>query len=627
MDKEKEKCAVLLVRVSTLGQDFDPQTDDLRAYAESLGYNQFHIIATKESGLVSHDNRHGSNELCQFIDDNPEYTAVFCTEMSRLGRKQSSLSALKEYFEHKKIKFFLRDSNYRYSREDPASEFLFMLYGYFAESEMKAKQDRFSRARKYYAANGYVVSGKRLFGYERVGEVGERKKYREHSTEADIVRTIFNWYLHGIDVTTKNPSIKQITLECIRRGYPEYTHSKRNVNKLLKEAAYTGYKITNNKRKLPEHSVTPENKGYAISSMEIRYPKIISDDVFNAVQEKLKSKNLNADKSRKHITILSKTIVCPECNKYYEGQYRSIGVGDKSFYRCSGAKYVFPCKNKQTISMPLLDNAVWSLIKLDLPMLAQEIEKTNPDKILAELELEKNELEKRKLLLQKNALMEKKKMDIQQRYKNTGLADLDSFEKIISRISKEIDQIEQRLIKIQELLTLHRNQLPVSVEDFVSKNIDKIQSNKEMVRQYVRIFVNEIYLVYHDRDISIVRIHFNQFTPPFKIITQTPRQHISRIEKILDKYTFLFIDKRNTRDIRLLKSTFFFEVKGNKRNIVEFGTPQNEEMSFPRRRGKIGIKKIFDLDMRNGFSVDDDPKLFRVFYSVPLSKLDFSLTH
>jgi hypothetical protein len=35
----------------------------------------------------------------------------------------------------------------------------------------------------------------------------------------------------------KNPSIKAISLECIKLGYHKYTHSKRNVNKLLKEAA------------------------------------------------------------------------------------------------------------------------------------------------------------------------------------------------------------------------------------------------------------------------------------------------------------------------------------------------------------------------------------------------------
>jgi hypothetical protein len=66
--------------------------------------------------------------------------------------------------------------------------------------------------------------------------------------QATIVRTIFNWYINGLN-NVKNPSIKAISLECIKLGYHKYTHSKRNVNKLLKEAAYTGFKTTNNKKK------------------------------------------------------------------------------------------------------------------------------------------------------------------------------------------------------------------------------------------------------------------------------------------------------------------------------------------------------------------------------------------
>jgi hypothetical protein len=68
--------------------------------------------------------------------------------------------------------------------------------------------------------------------------------------QATIVRTIFNWYINGLN-NVKNPSIKAISLECIKLGYHKYTHSK-NVNKLLKEAAYTGFKTTNNKRKNPK---------------------------------------------------------------------------------------------------------------------------------------------------------------------------------------------------------------------------------------------------------------------------------------------------------------------------------------------------------------------------------------
>ena len=633
MSLKNKEYAVLVCRVSTLGQDYDPQLDDLKNFAESKGYTDFHVIATKESGLVSHSNRIGTNDLFEWIEKNPDYKAVFCTEMSRLGRRLSSLVVIRDWFESKQIKFFLKDSNFFYDPEDSKSQFLFLLYGEFADSEMKAKQLRFSRAKKHYAAQGYAVSGKRLFGYERFNVDEKKKKYREHPLEAEIVRTIFNWYINGIENFVANPSIKQITLECFRRGYPTYTHSKRNVNKLLKEAAYTGFKTTNNKRKLPEHLVTSQNKGYAISSMDIRYPPLITETLFQEVQDKLKSKNLNADKSRKHTTILSKLIVCPECNKYYEGQYRSVDGLDKSFYRCTKAKYVFPCSNKQTISMSLIDSAVWSLIKTDLPMLAKEIKKINPDLISINLSFEKVELEKKKQQLKTKAELENKRIDILMRNSNIGIDNFDTYEKSINKISKEIQTIDERLVQIQQLLNLHRNNTASSLDKFITNNLDKIQKDRNQLRQYVQTFIKDLSLIYHDSNFSIIKVRFKRFSDPritkYKTISMrsminnnqefseikdtlnktldslnVPKnnnnQFVIRRDEELEETTFLLIDKRVTRQIQIFKSTFLIRVKGD---IMEFAAR------------KMKIKKLFELLKEGSTIVTLDKLIQPVFFT------------
>ena len=57
-------CAILLVRVSTMEQDYDPQIDDLKKYANSRGYTKLKIIETKESGLV-----HISQLKAGFVSD------------------------------------------------------------------------------------------------------------------------------------------------------------------------------------------------------------------------------------------------------------------------------------------------------------------------------------------------------------------------------------------------------------------------------------------------------------------------------------------------------------------------------------------------------------------------------
>lgn len=87
----ENNCAILLVRVSTNIQDYEPQIDDLRKFAKSRGYTKTHIIETKESGLVDLDKKVGTNSLFFFIKEHPEYKVVFSTEISRLGRRQSVL--------------------------------------------------------------------------------------------------------------------------------------------------------------------------------------------------------------------------------------------------------------------------------------------------------------------------------------------------------------------------------------------------------------------------------------------------------------------------------------------------------------------------------------------------------
>ena len=43
----KDKFAILLVRVSTFSQDYEPQIKDLKKYASERGYTKFKIIETK----------------------------------------------------------------------------------------------------------------------------------------------------------------------------------------------------------------------------------------------------------------------------------------------------------------------------------------------------------------------------------------------------------------------------------------------------------------------------------------------------------------------------------------------------------------------------------------------------
>ena len=159
MGKQKSRennCAIIIARTSTYGQNIEPQLDELIEYAKNMGYNNLHLIETKESGLMSIEDKIGTNELVQYISENPEYNTVFCTELSRLGRRQSVLMVLKEYFIKNSIQFFIKDRNWSLFDSNMLvtedADFLFSVYGYFSESEIRNKKERLNmenRLNKY----------------------------------------------------------------------------------------------------------------------------------------------------------------------------------------------------------------------------------------------------------------------------------------------------------------------------------------------------------------------------------------------------------------------------------------------------------------------------------------------
>ncbi|HZK68948.1 MAG TPA: recombinase family protein, partial [Paludibacter sp.] len=372
---------IILTRVSTQSQSFEGQNLDLKIYAKSLGFTNVTIISTKESGFKIFDNKEGFGLVLEHLKENPNCKTILVTELSRIGRNRLIITKIEYYLRENKINLIVKDTNLRLfddkGKLNESSSIIFAIYASMAESEMTQKKERFSRAKRKFFSEGVSITGSVLFGYNRVLDTEINKNiYQINPEKAEQIKTIFQWYISGIDGDTSKSSISLITLECIKKGFDNYLHSKRNVNKCLKEEAYTGQKTTNNKMKNPEfweYGNKTANRYINANQMIIKYPVILSNEVFKSVQMKLKERNSATDKS-KHTTILSKMVVCPECNHYFRGEYL-IKKGDiKHFYRCSHSKSIVnPCTNKSTISMLQLDSVIWSFVKQNVSELVDKI--------------------------------------------------------------------------------------------------------------------------------------------------------------------------------------------------------------------------------------------------------------
>jgi site-specific DNA recombinase len=547
-----KKHAILLVRVSVDTQFYESQIYDLENYAKNNGYSEFKVFASKETGFADFENKIGTNEMFKFIDENPEYNCIFITELSRIGRRQTILHQVKDILVRKKIQLFVKDSDYKLFNEDfkitPQGEVMFTLYGLFAEQEMKQKFERFSRKKRELMKDGYSISGKVLFGYKR--ELDNEKKKNKlvlHEDNAQIVKNIFNWYLYGIEAVHKNPSIKRISIHCIKEGYPKYTHSKRNVNKLLKEEAYIGFKITNNKRKNPKYGINNiENETpYIVSNFEIKYKPIIDKETFDLVQLKLKSNIINGDKETKYVTILSKLILCPSCGRKLAANYRNrLGVSNNS-YRCTSRGDNNVCYNTKSLSMNLIDSSVWSLIKSDLVNLSKKINEINPNIELKAIENQLINLQNKIEEIESDEKLNYTRLNNIKRNKNLNLLEYESniFNEL-NNLDKEKTKILNEILKLESSKSLIDSRIK-DLETIINQNLPNIESSKELLKKYINSFVEVIKIIRQDKRFTVLEVFLKDLS-----ISELYEKS-TLFSPITKQSYFLIIDKKVTRDIKL----------------------------------------------------------------------------
>ena len=290
--------AILLSRVSTAEQhlrDGSSQIDALEGWANNNGYTELYPLDTTESGFLELDARDGWNRIFQFLKEHTDYKTIIATEISRLARDEEVLAYVKKYLINNQIQLGIKSLNFWLLNPDGSptlsAELLFAIYGTMAHFEMIDNRWRKEQQLRKYRKDGYSIGGKRLFGYDVAIDTTYAKRpkkyYVKNEKEAEDILTVFNWYAYGIPGTHHQTSVLDITKECISLGMSEYLHSKRNVNKLLKEEAYTGSKKTKNRKKNPDYFIYHKKdapKYVKANSYLCKYPVIVEQELFDRVQ-------------------------------------------------------------------------------------------------------------------------------------------------------------------------------------------------------------------------------------------------------------------------------------------------------------------------------------------------------
>lgn len=527
---------ILVARVSTpeqvLEEGASPQMEALRKYATSLKkYKKFKEINSVESGFLETDSKLGWNLVTDWIEKHPNYRTIICVEMSRLSRRKKVLFTIQDYLIKNKIQLIIKDIDFqllnKYGEVDLGKDIIFSLYASLAESEMRQKNERKKNALLVYRKKGVSIGGKKLFGYKREkadGEYGEKgkKKYVEDPIQAEQVRQVFNWYAYGIDNDLTKTSTATITIACRERGYDKYLHSKRNVQNLLRNEAYTGFKITHNKIRNKEHfnyHIEGAPKYVDGTSFECMYPRIIEDVVFQLVKERLEIENSHnekgtdgqtRDKSSRHVNILAKILRCRFCGRYFLADYRTDKNGLPKFtYRDGGArgyKELRKCEHAQTVSMKMIDAAIWAFVKGMVSDITTKQREAKSENNIRKVEKEIESLQKGY-------------SDIDIRLKTANIVfersaklrnDFDEAEKEydakIKIIGKEKKQLDKEIASKMRQLEFLKNSSNENLEDAIASNIDLIESSKAEVSKYVHLLVKEAIMLENNMPYTVLQI-------------------------------------------------------------------------------------------------------------------------
>ena len=498
-----KKC-LLLTRVSTKYQDFTPQEEDLKKYANDLGYEVAGIISTKESGFRTIEKKEGFSQVKEFFASHPDCRTLIITELSRLSRYDDVLIHCKTYFKEHKIQLIVKDINFHLFDENGnynySSDTTFNLFATIASSEMQQKKDRFLRAKTALREEGYVVGGRPLYGYRIVEVAGKRKTLEIVEEQAEQIRQVFQMYLDG-------KSIHKVKVECIAKGFDTYFHASTNIQKCLRESAYIGTKTTNNKRKNYQYYELGKSDvdEYVTSSYTYNnYPQIVDVDVFNKVQELLT--NNCPEKSSKHISILAQKLYVAECDCSLIAE-----VKKHPDYACKRVcKFNNACgKKRYALSMNIVDSIVWQYLKENVELIEQEQLRNLNNESIANLQQEIANIEI------KVAEKEKEQAKEVNLYRIEAIT-LTELESRVSVIKKDIGSFKSAIKNKEAEIETIKDFLANHLNESVSEMILSAEGNKAEMKKYVNRFIRKI--VVHLSD------HFHT------ILEVMPKKHIGTIK-------------------------------------------------------------------------------------------------
>lgn len=188
------KKVVIFARVSTNGQDYERQVNELTTLSERNNWIVASVFCEKVSGAKKNVERKELSRMLDYLQTN-NINTVLVTELSRLGRDTLQVLEVIEQFNRLGISLYIQNYHIETLKEDgninPMSQFLITILAEIARMERKTIRERVESGYKNYRSNG--------------GKVGRKIGYRKSDSEMK------EQYVEEIKLLRKGISLRNIS--------------------------------------------------------------------------------------------------------------------------------------------------------------------------------------------------------------------------------------------------------------------------------------------------------------------------------------------------------------------------------------------------------------------------------
>ncbi|MCR4659241.1 MAG: recombinase family protein [Bacteroidales bacterium] len=523
-------------RVSTQMQGTDRQKFDLLQHAEErkIKIPQCNIFEDVISGFIAGEERPQYSRLLDEIEKG-NIKEVWYHELTRMARSSVELLSEIQKFRDRGIKLYFHKQNLTIDPNKPndiGQQILLSVLSVCAEYEIELFAERsLSGKIQKIKTGGGVTADSHAYGYM----VDKDGKMAINEEEAAVVKRIFQMYADGYSTfkicdalnaesisTSYTTRLARSKERRERKDLPpkiyknfasvdDFKWIPSVITKILNKKLYCGHrhvvfhKPVVNKEKRKEMQEKGEKPDVVYTyDLTLDYLRIVDDDLFQRVQERLLQAPYNKNNTTKHDNLLTHKIRCGECGSNFSVGKGSIAIGGISgerTYRCYGrinrSDKPAICTSGAEVRQWRLDGLV---VHLSITQFAKQNIETN---INQQVEIRQKQLSEIESIISDK---EKQLTEIHDKYKRQlkrlSLLEDETADEVLreekSRHDDETYRINKEISKYKKDAAEHRSRIAVlntlSKQVNIYQRIDDIWRNKTLIKAMVDDFIERVTL-------------------------------------------------------------------------------------------------------------------------------------